>query len=110
MNARYFRFPLGLVSAAGVVLFLTLPLRAQVPGSQGELTRTDFGGRNSIAGIIYLPTGSPANVRMRVRLSSPGSEISAVTDENGKFLISGLINGSYTVEVDPDGDLESDPQ
>ena len=70
---------------------------AQVPPGLTERTTTDFGGRHSIAGTVLLPNGNPPSERIRIRLISPGRDVSTTTDESGRFLISGLPDGGYTI-------------
>ena len=74
---------------------------AQVPPGLTERTTTEFGGRHSIAGTVLLPSGTPPGERIRIRLVSPGRDVSTTTDESGRFLVSGLPDGGYTVYVDP---------
>lgn len=93
-----------------VLLLATLPALSQDPLILVENTRSDLGGRNAIAGTVLLPTGTPANTRIRIRLSTPGADVSTTTDASGKFYISGLRTGTYTLYVEPDGDLEPESQ
>ena len=88
----------------------TFPVLSQNPMVLTENTRSDLGGRNAISGTVLLPSGTSANTRIRIRLSTPGAEVSTNTDESGKFYISGLKQGTYILHVDPDGDLEPDSQ
>ncbi|HTH36470.1 MAG TPA: tetratricopeptide repeat protein [Pyrinomonadaceae bacterium] len=110
MNATQFFASSRILFPSIVFLFFTLALVAQSPQILVENTRSDMGGRNSIAGTVRLPAGTAVKTRIRVRLSTPGAEVSTMTDEFGKFFISGLKQGTYTLYIDPDGDLESDSQ
>ena len=83
------------------ISFASQVLSAQAPPGLTERTTTDFGGRHSIAGTVLLPSGSTPNERIRIRLVSPGRDVSTTTDESGRFLISGLPDGGYTVYVEP---------
>lgn len=88
-----------------VLLILTASIGtafSQIAGGLSETTRTDFGGRNYIAGNIILPSGAPAASRVRIRVSSPLAEVLAYSDDDGKFIISGLKNGTYTLTIDSD--------
>jgi tetratricopeptide (TPR) repeat protein len=76
-------------------------LLAQVPPGLTERTATEFGGRHSITGMILLPSGRSPSERIRIRLVSPGRDVVTTTDESGRFLISGLPDGGYTIYVDP---------
>jgi Tfp pilus assembly protein PilF len=93
-----------------ILTALTAQLAGQVPSGITESTQADFGGRNAVAGSIVLPSGSPPNNRIRIRLSSPGREVSTNSDEAGRFFITGLPNGSYTVEVDGGDEFETQTQ
>lgn len=110
MNALPFIDRLCAILLAPVLLCFPFTVFSQVPGSPGELTRTELGGRNSIAGRIFLPSGQPVNTRIRVNLSAPGVEITTTTDDGGKFVISGLRDGRYTVRVEADGEFEPEFQ
>ena len=93
------------------VSLITAPAAAaQSPQVLVENTRSDLGGRNAISGTVLLPAGVQPKTRIRVRLSTPGAEVSTSTDESGKFYISGLKAGNYTLYIEPDGDLEPDIQ
>lgn len=93
-----------------LLLLLSHTDYSQIPGGISETTRTELGGRNSISGSVAGPSGRPLNYRVRLRLSAPGAEVSTSTDDSGRFIISGLGNGTYTLQVDPDGDLEPESQ
>lgn len=80
---------------------LSLCSLAQVPPGLTENTATGFGGRHSIAGTVLMPNGNPPSERIRIRLLGGGRDVSTTTDENGRFLISGLPDGGYTIYVDP---------
>ena len=65
------------------------------------------GGRNTIQGRIYLPSGRKLDRRLRVRLSGVrGGENSTLTDDNGAFAFRRLSAGTYTVTVEGGGDFE----
>lgn len=80
---------------------LSLHVAPQVPPGLTENTATGFGGRHSITGTVLLPSGNPPSERIRIRLLSPGRDVSTTTDETGRFLISGLPDGGYTIYVEP---------
>lgn len=85
-----------------------LPVRGQIAGGLTETTRTDFGGRNYISGTVFEPSGGVINVRTRIRLSSvTAGEVLTTTDDSGRFVFSGLPNGSYSVIID--GEKEYSP-
>jgi tetratricopeptide (TPR) repeat protein len=65
------------------------------------------GGRHTISGRIYFPSGRRSDVRVRVKLQSLNSgELSVFSDSNGAFAFKGLDAGSYTVVVDAGADYE----
>lgn len=84
-----------------LTLIFSLRAAAQVPPGLTENTATGWGGMHRIAGTVLLPSGNPPNERIRIRLMGSRAEVSTMTDESGRFLISGLTDGAYTVYVDP---------
>ena len=102
--------PIGPLLVVTVLLLVAFPALSQDPLILVENTRSDLGGRNAIAGNVLLPSGTAAGTRIRVRLSTPGADVSTMTDESGRFYISGLRTGTYTLYVEPDGDLEPESQ
>ena len=93
-----------------LLLLLSHTGYSQIPGGISETTRTELRGRNSISGTVAGPSGRPLNYRVRLRLSAPGAEVLTSTDDSGRFMLSGLGNGTYTLYADPDGDLEPESQ
>jgi Tfp pilus assembly protein PilF len=84
-------------------LLLLLMLSARVPAlAQGGagIDITGTGGRHSIQGRIYFPSGLRADSRLKVKLESTRyGEISVLADTNGTFGFRSLLPGSYTVVV-----------
>jgi Tfp pilus assembly protein PilF len=69
--------------------------------SGGGVDQTGTGGRHTIQGRIYFPSGRRQDVRAKVRLESYNAgELSVLSDQNGSFVFKGLEAGSYTVIVD----------
>jgi Tfp pilus assembly protein PilF len=67
----------------------------------GGIDVTGTGGRHSIQGRIYFPSGIRADVRAKVRLQSTQySELVVLADINGTFGFKSLAPGSYTVVVE----------
>lgn len=65
------------------------------------------GGRNSIQGRVYLPSGRPLEKRVRVTLSSVrGGDTRAMTDDNGAFTFRRLAGGTYRVTVEVGKEFE----
>lgn len=98
-------------SRPGLIVSITLLVAysavSQIAGGMNETTATNLGGRHFITGTVFLPSGTPAGSRMRIRLSSMKGEIVTTTDETGKFVFSGVSNGTYTVSVDQDDQFET---
>ena len=107
MNAKQYLFA---AASLSFLIFAPLCSPAQAPGGQGDVTRVDLGGRNSVTGIVLSPGGRPVGYSVRIRLSRPGAEVSTFSDEYGRFMITGLGNGSYTIFVEPGEDFEPDTQ
>lgn len=84
------------------VASLALSARAQTDGGLGaDLGDAGTGGRNTIQGRIYLPSGRGLDRRVRVRLSSVrGGESSTMSDDNGAFTFRRLTGGTYHVTVE----------
>ena len=72
------------------------------PGDPGT------GGRNTIQGRVYFPSGRQMNKRLRVRLASVrGPELSVMTDDNGAFTFRRLAGGSYRLTVEAGKEYET---
>lgn len=66
------------------------------------------GGRHTIQGRLYLPSGRKLDRRLRVRLSGVrGGENSTLTDDNGNFTFRRLSAGTYTVTVEGGREFEA---
>ncbi len=82
-------------------------VRAQTEGGveSGDL---GTGGRHTIQGRLYLPSGRKLDRRVRVRLSGVrGGENSTLTDDNGAFIFRRLTAGTYTVTVEGGREFET---
>jgi len=83
----------------------TLSLNAQ---SGGGVDSTGTGGRHSIQGRIYFPSGRRSDTQIKVRLENYGAgELSVLSDANGAFSFTGLTPGNYVVVVDGGEDYET---
>lgn len=81
-----------------VVLFLPIATQAQ---SGGGVDMIGTGGRHSITGRLIFPSGQRADLRLKVRLESPGQgDLTVLSDVNGSFNFRSLRAGSYTVIVE----------
>ena len=92
-----------------VLCILLLSLGASRTLAQGGagVDQTGTGGRHSIQGRIYFPSGRRSDVRVKVRLENfQSGELSVFSDPNGSFVFKGLEAGSYTVVVDAGEDYE----
>lgn len=93
-------------------IFLSAGLVIGVAAQRGMLpsdttTDTGMGGINSIFGQVLTPSGQKASRRLRVRLASmQNGDRTSTTDDAGNFLFRGLKNGTYTVTIDGELDLE----
>lgn len=87
-----------------LMLLCSLPVWAQ---SGGGVDQTGTGGRHTIQGRIYYPSGRRSDVRVKVKLENfQSGELSVFSDPNGSFVFKGLEPGSYTVVVDGGEDYE----
>lgn len=98
------RFLLLLSCSALIALLLSSLVQAQ---SGGGVDGTGTGGRHTIQGRIYFPSGRRTDARVKVRLESfNAGELSVLSDANGSFVFRGLEAGNYTVVVDAGVDYE----
>jgi tetratricopeptide (TPR) repeat protein len=94
---KYSRTLFGLLITVSMSLVVTNVL-AQ---SGGGVDQTGTGGRHTIQGRIYFPSGRRNDVRIKIRLESfNAGELSVLSDPNGSFIFRGLEPGNYTVVVD----------
>lgn len=95
-----------LLRSLTLVLLLLAPL--EIIQAQGGVDITGTGGRHSIVGRIYFPSGVRADLRLKVRLESTRySELSVLADLNGGFGFKALLPGSYTVVIEGGDDYET---
>lgn len=89
------------------LLLLLLPLITSAQSGGG----TDIlgtGGRHTIQGRIYLPSGRQVDSGIKVRLESAAAgTLSVLTDANGAFVFRSLIPGSYTIVVEAGDEYEA---
>jgi Flp pilus assembly protein TadD len=96
-----------LLIAGFMVAVHCAPGYGQIAGGMDETTRTDLGGKHFIVGMVFGPDGTPMKSRVRIRLwAMTAREVITDADDNGKFIFSGLPNGSYMVYFDGDADLQ----
>jgi Flp pilus assembly protein TadD len=88
-------------------LFLLCPSLVRAQGG-GGVDAMGTGGRHTIKGRIYFPSGRRSDMPVKVKLESYNSgELSILSDANGTFSFTGLAPGSYAVVVDGGDDYES---
>src|SRR5450432_749293 len=76
-------------------------------GIDHDIGNPGLGGKNTIQGRIYYPSGKPLDRRVRVRVTSVrGGPASTMADDNGAFTISRLIEGTYDVTVEAGSEYE----
>lgn len=76
--------------------------------SGGGVDQMGTGGRHTIQGRIYFPSGRRTDTRLKVKLQSFNTgELSVFSDPNGSFVFKGLEAGSYTVVVEAGEDYEN---
>src|SRR5215208_5908055 len=83
---------------------------ARAQGDEGGIETGDpgMGGRHSIQGRLYLPSGRKLDRRLRVRLSSiRAGDNSTLTDDSGNFTFRRLVSGTYTLTVEGGREFET---
>lgn len=87
---------------------LLLLLSLSLGYSQSGVDNTGTGGKHTITGRIYFPSGRAADVRLRVRLDGTNSgSLYVMVDSNGHFTFRGLSPGRYEVIVEGGDDYET---
>jgi len=91
------------------LLAVALCVSAQAQTDDGiESGDPGTGGRHTIQGRLYLPSGRKLDSRLSVRLSSiRGGEFSTLTDGDGNFTFRRLRAGTYTVTVEGGREFET---
>src|SRR6266568_3622106 len=70
------------------------------PGSPGT------GGRNTIEGRIYYPSGRNVDKRLHVRLSGLRGDFFTMADDSGAFAFRRVAAGSYVVTLEAGSEYE----
>ena len=86
-----------------LLFFLPVVISAQI---LDDLTTSNLGGRDSVSGTIYLPSRRPAGRGIQVKLNKGGNDASTWTNQDGRFVINGIGNGSYTLTADAGDEYE----
>ncbi len=89
-----------------ILLSALLPITVAAQ-SGGGVDSMGTGGRHTITGRIYFPSGRRPDVRVKIKLTSLNSgELTVFSDTNGAFSFRGLDAGSYTVIIEAGADYE----
>lgn len=101
-------FPLQLYlrCALSLALLLTVLTTAR---AQGGVDYTGTGGKHTIQGRIYFPSGQRVDTQtIKVKLENPSfSTLTVFTDRNGAFSFKNLTGGSYTIVAEVGDDYEA---
>src|SRR6185436_18069031 len=90
-----------------LLLLVVSAVPSVIAQSGGGVDQTGTGGRHSIQGRIYFPSGRRSDVRVKVKLENfQSGELSVLSDPNGSFSFKGLDPGSYIVVVDAGEEYE----
>ena len=90
-----------------MVCLLSLPAVIFAQGG-GGVDQLGTGGRHSIKGRVYFPSGQRADVHAKVKLESVQyGELTVLADLNGTFSFRSLAPGSYTVVVEGGEEYET---
>lgn len=93
-----------------LAVLCVLPLFVSLASAQsgGGVDQTGTGGRHTIQGRIYFPSGRRSDTRLKVKLQNfNAGDLSVFSDPNGSFIFRGLEPGSYTVVVEAGEAYES---
>lgn len=107
MRAQAYRC---LAAFAFLLILFSAGSRGQVAAGQGNVTRLDLGGGNSVNGTVLSPEGAAISSGLRIRLSRAGVDATIYADEYGRFTITGLNEGSYLISVEAGDDIEPQTQ
>ena len=76
--------------------------------AQTSVNSTGTGGRHTIQGSIFMPTGNRPELPIKVELQSTTyTPLSVFADRNGNFSFKSLAPGSYTIVVNAGEDFET---
>lgn len=85
--------------AAALLALWCAPAPAQGGGSGTDASGN--GGKHSIRGRIYFPSGQRSDAGLKIRLVSTGfGDVTVLSDTNGSFSFQRLRPGSYSVVVE----------
>ncbi len=91
-----------------LMLFLVSTSQAQMGGIDPDPGSPGTGGRNTIEGRIYYPSGRNVDKRFKIRLTGiRGGDFFTMSDDSGAFSFRRVAGGTYTVTVEAQNDYES---
>lgn len=91
---------------AALLLFVCLVTASAQGGGGTDSMGT--GGRNTIQGRIYFPSGRAADMRAKVKLENTSSGgLSVLADMDGAFRFTNLSAGSYTIVIEAGEEYET---
>jgi Flp pilus assembly protein TadD len=105
-------FSFRLLSAAFIVPLMIIGCARGINGQSDPGIDTDvgdpgLGGRHTIQGQIYYPSGRPLDKRIIIRISSVrGGASSTMSNDNGSFVFRRLTDGTYHLTVDAGKEYE----
>src|ERR1700720_146121 len=100
---RWFSFSCLLVLSA----IFAANAQAQMGGVDSDPGSRGTGGRNTIEGRIYYPSGRNLDKRIRVRLSGLRGDFFAQSDDTGAFSFRRVGAGTYVVTVEGGNEYET---
>lgn len=98
-----------LFSSCLLILLISLASnsRAQMGGIDPDPGSPGTGGRNTIDGRIYYPSGRNVDRRLKVRLSGIRSgDFFTMSDDTGAFSFRRIAGGTYVVTIEGENDYE----
>lgn len=90
------------------LLLVTLSFITAHAQGGGGTDSTGTGGKHTIHGRVYFPSGRTADLRAKVKLQSTNAgELYVLADTDGAFRFNNLGAGSYTVVVEAGAEYET---
>jgi len=91
-----FRYPV--LSSFVIVVLVSWSTLAQ--SDQNVKIDSGTGGRNTLQGDVYLPSGQRLGQPLLIKLVTPRGELTTTTNGNGAFVFRQLGGGRYTVKIE----------
>lgn len=89
------------------MIFSPTVVRSQI---MSDLSTSNFGGRDSVVGTVYLPDRRPAGRGILIKMNRFGNDLNTWTDSDGKFIVNNVGNGTYTISVEAGDEYEQASQ